>query len=180
MIDAKPQGCHRHPLRSVAWWLRFSVFFAVFIAFTGLGAEEVAFGVAAAIMASAISHRLHSLQMDRFSIGGLVRFVPYFVTISVRGGIDVARRAFLPSMPLEPGLVDYRLRVEAGEAAAVFFASVISLIPGTLCVEFGRSDKVVVHVVDLRSDFEAELRRLERRAAAVFGERIEGGGSGGR
>lgn len=172
-----------HPLKSLSsrsWWLRFIVFFAVFIAFTGLGVEEIAFGATAAAIASAISSRLDSLKMDQFSLRGLVYFIPYFVSISVRGGIDVAWRAFSPSMPLAPGFVEYELRVQPGEAAAVFFAAVISLIPGTLCVEFGSTDKVVVHVVDLRSDFEAELKRLERRSAAVFGEALSPRERGGR
>lgn len=163
-------------LRSLSWWLRFAVFFAVFIAFTGIGVEEAAFGVVAAAMASAISQRLGSIDMARFSPRGLIRFLPYFANVSVRGGIDVARRAFLPSMPLAPGVVDYELRVEPGEAAAVFFGAVISLIPGTLCVEIDRTNTVVVHVVDLGGDYGVELERLERRVAAVFGEPIDDGG----
>ncbi len=164
------------PMGSGNWWLRFVVFFTVFFAFTGVGLEELAFAFAAAAMASAISHRLHSLQLDRFRLAGLLRFVPYFVGVSVRGGIDVARRAFSPSLPLDPGFVEYKLRVEPAEGAAVFFGAVISLIPGTLCAEIGSSRRVVVHVVDLRSDFGAELERLERRVAAIFGEDLAEGG----
>ncbi len=101
------------------------------------------------------------------SLWGLVCFVPFFLWRSVSGGVDVARRAVHPRLPLSPGLYRHVWRLPAG-MPRVFMANVVSLLPGTLCVELG-SDELGIHMLDERGDFQAELDELERRVAAVFG-----------
>jgi multicomponent Na+:H+ antiporter subunit E len=38
-----------------------------------------------------------------WSLSGLVRFVPFFLWRSLYGGVDVARRALHPRLPISPG-----------------------------------------------------------------------------
>jgi multicomponent Na+:H+ antiporter subunit E len=91
----------------------------------------------------------------------------YFFQASVLGGVDVARRAFSPAMPLDTGLVRYRSSL-ATEPGLVCLTWMVSLMPGTASVDLD-GHRLTVHVVDRRSYGEADLRRLERRIAAVFG-----------
>lgn len=82
----------------------------------------------------AIRWRLHPM--------GLIRFIPFFLTQSLAGGLDVARRAFHPRLPLAPGFIDFPLSLPPG-SARLFFVGTVSLLPGTLSVrllESGGSD----------------------------------------
>jgi len=98
----------------------------------------------------------------------LLRFIPFFLRESVAGGVDVARRAFSPAMPLQPELKDFPLRLRS-EAAQVFFAWTVSLLPGTASVRLD-SQSLTIHVLDARQPAEAKLTLLEAHVAALFGE----------
>jgi multicomponent Na+:H+ antiporter subunit E len=102
------------------------------------------------------------------SPGGSLRFLPFFVIESFRGGIDVARRVLGPRLDVEPGLIDYRLRLTL-QPARVFFTNLVSLLPGTLSADLAGAS-VRIHVLDRRVDAVAELERLEQRVAALFRE----------
>lgn len=152
------------------WWWPFAVFVGLFLVWTGVGVGQLIFAVPSAAVVATIRYQMAQREGRRVRLVGLVQFIPYFLFISFRGGIDMARRSMMPSMPLEPGFVDYQLRIDPEGAAAVFFGATISLVPGTLCVEIGQAEHTLVHLVDTDAGFEDELQRLERRVAAVFGE----------
>ena len=145
----------------------------VFIAWTGFGLEALVFGIVAAVLATWIRRQTGSGTAARWSPKGVIEFVPYFLRVSLVGGIDVARRAWSPSMPLNPGFVVYPLRLEPDGPAAVFFAAVISLVPGTLCAELDGETSVVVHLLDRRASVEEELIHLEQKVARLFGTSID-------
>ena len=103
----------------------------------------------------------------RLRLPGLFRFVPWFLAESLRAGLDVAGRTLRRSPSLAPGFVDYPLSL-AVPAARTFFASAVSLLPGTLAIQL-RPDGLRVHVLDVRQDTQARLRPLEERVGAMFG-----------
>jgi multicomponent Na+:H+ antiporter subunit E len=105
-----------------------------------------------------------------WSVWGFVQFLPYFLWESFRGGIDVAGRVVGRRVDVDPGYHGYRLAL-AKPAARVFFLDVVSLLPGTLSADID-GDRLLVHMLDRRQDPSRELARLERRVAAVFGERL--------
>jgi multicomponent Na+:H+ antiporter subunit E len=92
--------------------------------------------------------------------------VAYFLWRALVGGVDVARRALSPALPIDGGLVEYESRLE-GETARVFFAWMVGLMPGTACVGL-ESSRLTVHVIDRRAYDAGDLRELEIRLAAVF------------
>jgi multicomponent Na+:H+ antiporter subunit E len=92
--------------------------------------------------------------------------VPFFLWESLRGGIDVALRAFRPRLPLSPAIIQYRLRLPPGPAP-VMMASLVSLMPGTLAMISGAWLRV--HVLDDGRDYQDDLQRLEEKVARVFG-----------
>jgi multicomponent Na+:H+ antiporter subunit E len=94
-------------------------------------------------------------------------FALFFIGMSVMGGIDVARRALDPRLPVAPVFFDYPMRLE-DEAARVFFSGAINLLPGTLSAELGPG-AVTVHALDRSLAGPEALRRLEEHVARLFG-----------
>lgn len=122
------------------------------------------FGAPLVLLTTAVSFVLapHSPR----SIPGLLRFVPFFIGHSLRGGIDVAWRALHPALPIAPILVDYRMRLSE-EQARVFMANSASLLPGTLSAKLD-GERLVVHVLDGHGRFREHLEALEQKVAALF------------
>jgi multicomponent Na+:H+ antiporter subunit E len=125
-------------------------------------------GAPAVIAAAWSRQRLSAADRPRLSVPGALRFLPYFVVESFKGGIDVALRVIGPRVRVDPGLVDYRLSLTR-PTARVFFADLVSLLPGTLSADL-RGNLVSIHALDRGIDPVPELRRLERRVAALFRE----------
>lgn len=97
----------------------------------------------------------------------LPRFLLAFLAGSLRGGVDVSRRVLSPSLPIDPGLATFRLRLPEG-APRVLLADVLSLLPGTVTVDLD-GDRLVVHGLDRGPSLEAGVRELEHRVADLFG-----------
>ena len=102
-----------------------------------------------------------------WSLPGIVRFVPFFLWRSLYGGVDVARRALHPRLPISPGLLDYRWRLPPG-LPRVFMANTVSMLPGTLSAELDK-EHLRVHVLDQTGAFASELAVIEARVARLFG-----------
>lgn len=103
----------------------------------------------------------------RFAWHEFARFVPVFLVRSLRGGMDVAWRAFHPHLPIYPELIEYPMRLPVG-VPRVFMVNTVSLLPGTLSAELA-GDRLAVHVLDSRHDFLSELQAVEQSAARIFG-----------
>lgn len=93
-------------------------------------------------------------------------FVPFFLWHSLKGGVDVAWRAFHPRMPITPELVEYPLRLPPG-LPRVVLVNTVSLLPGTLGAELA-GQVLKVHVLDRQAGFLAELEALEQRVGRMF------------
>ncbi len=91
----------------------------------------------------------------------LARHLAGFLAGSVRGGLDVARRAVAPAMPLSPGWVAVPLAQPPGARAAI--GGELSLMPGTLAAG-SRGEALLVHLVDTEAGFE---RAIPARAQAL-------------
>jgi multicomponent Na+:H+ antiporter subunit E len=92
---------------------------------------------------------------------GAVRFAGYFVRASLSGGLDVARRALDPRLPLRPGMVSVQLQ-RAGGASTELLTAALSLMPGTLSVRLD-DGRLTLHSLDVDSIGEPAVRELERR-----------------
>jgi multicomponent Na+:H+ antiporter subunit E len=104
----------------------------------------------------------------RFRARAFVSFAPYFLWQSVCGGADVAWRASRPSLPVQPGFLNFPLRLES-EPARVFFVWMVSLLPGTAVADWN-GNQATIHVLDCgNSRLESKLRDLEQRVAVLFG-----------
>lgn len=124
-------------------------------------------GIPCIAIAVAVSARSSCKRDMRLGLLELPRFGIYFIGQSVRGGIDVARRAFLPSLPISPALIDVPIRIPPGPAR-LFLANVTNLLPGTMTVAV-QADRLQVHVIDSRVDLASEIGDLEERVMALYG-----------
>lgn len=131
----------------------------------GVGLPTVA---AAALLAA----RLLPLPRSRPRPGPLLRFAGWFLVESVRGGVDVARRALSPSLPIDPDLLELTTTLPEG-AARVVLADAVSLLPGTVTIELD-GDRVLVHALDAAGT-ERGFREVEARLAALFPARAGAG-----
>lgn len=98
-------------------------------------------------------------------------FVPFFLWHSLKGGTDVAWRAFHPRMPLAPELIEYTLRLSPG-LPQVAMINITSLLPGTLSAEI-EGPVLKVHVLDSRGEFFARLKALEQRLGRMWGSAVD-------
>lgn len=119
-----------------------------------------------ALLAAGSSLRLLPPGGFRLRPLGVVRFVPFFLWGSLLGGLDVARRALSPTLPIAPGFITLPLRLHS-EAARVVFTWAVSLMPGTAGAELSEAG-LTVHLLDTSTFTEGALRRLEARVALLF------------
>jgi len=129
-------------------------------------------GVPTVLAAAWAVARLGTGAEVRLSMVGWLRFVPFFLWESLRGGIDVARRTLGRRVRVNPGFLRYQTWL-TDPAARVFLTNCVCLLPGTLAAEL-EGDRLTVHVLSTEMDSDAELRRLERAVARLFCEHLEG------
>lgn len=129
-------------------------------------------GSMAAAAAAWLSVRLMPPGAVRFNVAGLARLAVHFVRQSVVAGVDVARRAFHPRLPLQPGFMEHQLRLPAGPGRDAFTA-LTSLLPGTLPVCAPATGAVLYHCLDTRQPVARQLAADE----AVFSAALRTGAS---
>lgn len=133
---------------------------------TGGRKDSWLLGVPAILVAAFFSGRFQGARSGRYSLLGAFRFAGFFLKASLFSGFDVVRRAIMPRILLSPDLIDYRLSLST-DAARIFMADAVSLLPGTLSAGLDQ-DKLTVHVLDRNMPIQAELRALEKRVAAML------------
>ena len=139
--------------------LRWLGYLALWIALIGLDPLDLAVGGLTAAVATWASLRLLPPGSHPVRLVAVPGLVLRFLGQSVSAGIDVARRAFSPRMPLHPGFVQYSTGYPRG-ASRNGFASISSLLPGTLVV---RDDEqgLLYHCLDLDQPVAADLAAEE-------------------
>ena len=124
---------------------------------------DLAVGLLVAAAAAWASLRLLPADAGRVSFVALAARLPRFLWQSVLAGIDVARRAFDPRMPLRTGFVTYRTGFPRGPARNAF-ATITSLLPGT--VPAGDDDAgIEYHCLDTAQPVAEQLAAEEREYA---------------
>jgi multicomponent Na+:H+ antiporter subunit E len=157
----KHQTLYRYVLRATPlvffWWV-----------LTAGDPSSWVIGAPMIAVATFVSMRLLPTGLRPWRVTGLCRFVPIFLWLSVRGSIDVARRALHPRLPLAPCLLEYPLRL-SDTVARTFFVNTVSLLPGTLSADL-RPTHVTVHSLDGSGTVSEQLGALEALVADLFGE----------
>lgn len=96
----------------------------------------------------------------------LIRFIPFFLEQSLKGGWESALYAIHPGREVKPGVIRYQMLLPPG-SARLFFINVVSLLPGTVSAYLCR-DTIAIHVLDRQADNAEALRRCEMKVAQLF------------
>jgi multicomponent Na+:H+ antiporter subunit E len=143
----------RSILLLLLWWI-----------LSAAASESLWLGIPTAMIIALLS--LFVLPPSGFSLPGFIRFIPFFVLHSIRGGVDVGRRAFHPALPISPELIEYTVILPDG-LPRVFFSNIINLLPGTLSTGFD-GNVLRVHVLDHSGKHLEEIAVIESRIARIF------------
>jgi multicomponent Na+:H+ antiporter subunit E len=161
--EASPQldAPHRSAL------LRGAAFFILWLVLIqSLKLSDIAIGAGATAFATWASLRLLPSATGCLRFGRLLLLLPHFLLQSVRAGVDVARRALAPGLPLQPGVVRCPLGFGPGLARNTF-ATITSLLPGTVpCDEV--DGVLVYHCIDTDQPVVEQLWEEERRLARAL------------
>lgn len=130
------------------------------------GGESSSWWIGAPAILIAVISSIVLIPASTLSWYECFRFATYFFQRSLAGGIDVAKRALHPDLPIAPELVEYKLRLMPG-LPRVIMVNTVSLLPGTLVADLGETT-MKVHVLDGRQDFRSELEAVEEHVAQLF------------
>lgn len=127
---------------------------------------DLSCGLCAVMIATQTSLRLLPPAAGRVRFFALLLFAPHFLVQSLLAGIDVARRALHPRLPLRPGLVVYPVGFPPGMARNDF-AIVTSLLPGSIPID-ETADGLVYHCLDVTQPIAQQMADEERRLASAL------------
>lgn len=147
---------------------RFAAYLVLWNVLIGFSPVNFAVGVLSAACATWVSLELLPLTGRHISIPALLRLAVRLPLQSLIAGVDVARRALAPSLPLEPGFVTYSTGLASGPGRDAFCA-LTSLQPGTLPVCVERSGDLLIHCLDISQPVAAQLAAEESQLAQLIG-----------
>jgi len=98
----------------------------------------------------------------------LPKLVLFFVTQSIVGGLDTAKRAFSPSLNIKPSFIKYQMCFLTMGVNSHIFTNLVSLLPGSLIV-MQEPDGIIVHVLALHAASHSDLAKCERIVANLYG-----------
>jgi multicomponent Na+:H+ antiporter subunit E len=153
-------------LRAIALWRGAAFFLLWMLLLPSLKRADLVMGVLASLGATSVSLRLLPPSSGGLRFGRLLMQLPHFVWESVLAGVDVARRALHPGMPLRPGFVTCPLSFPPGFARNTF-ATITSLLPGSVAA--GEVEGVIVyHCLDTTSPVMEQIWKEERLLARAL------------
>jgi len=144
-------------------------FFVLWTTLTGRNSSDLAAGAVAASAATWASLSLVPPGTSRAQPAAFPRLALRFLCQSVIAGVDVARRALDPRLPLHPGFVIYPVRVPRGPARNMF-TTLMSLLPGTVPTGSDEKGGLLIHCLDVEQPVAAQLAVDEALFARVIGE----------
>jgi multicomponent Na+:H+ antiporter subunit E len=154
------------PLRAML--VRAAPLYLAWVAMAGTGPLDLAIGLPAAMLAAGASLSLLPSGLARPSPIGLARLALRFPGQSLAAGIDVARRAFDPRLPIRPGYVACPASLPAGLSRDAFLA-LMSLQPGSLPVAEQPDGVVLVHALDTGEPIAARFAAAEAQFKTAIG-----------
>jgi len=86
---------------------------------------------------------------------------------SAVAGIDAARRAFHPQLPMRPGFIVYTSQLPEGAPRSIFTV-LVSMQPGSVPIAADRNGDFAVHCLDNKQPIGTALAADEVRVARAF------------
>lgn len=155
--------------------LRVVVFSIIWVALSGASGDMLVYGIVAVIAATALSlglMRPGQPQPKRWParVWGTIVLAAWFLQQSIRGGIDVARRALTRRVDIAPEVVDVDVELPEGPAREVCYL-LMNLLPGSM-VQRVRTTELgtiaEVHTLSMDLNPEDQWQRLQDRVQQAF------------
>jgi multicomponent Na+:H+ antiporter subunit E len=154
---------------------RFALLFGLWLVLgAGTAPADLVVGLGAAALATAVSLRLLPPGGHGLRPLAMLRLAAAIIVGAARAGVDIARRAFDPALPIRPGEVAVPLALPPGPARDGF-RLLSSLQPGTLPIGEDAAGRLLIHALDTGQPVAAETRAAEALFAAATG-RVGGHG----
>lgn len=122
----------------------FGAFLLLWLVLSGGSQDQLPAGLLAAAASTVVSYRL--APPGRWRPARILALAPHFFWRSLVGGIDVARRALHPGMPLNSGWIRWPAHLPPG-TPQVLLGGELSLQPGTLSAGVDES-WLLIHTLD--------------------------------
>jgi multicomponent Na+:H+ antiporter subunit E len=151
---------------SAIW--RAAWFIGLWLVLAGAHLADLPAAAAAVILATWASLKLLQPGGASISIPAVIGLALNFFSQSVVAGVDVARRALDPRMPLRLGFVSYPIGFAPG-AARNIFTTLTSLLPGAVPVA-DRGRELVYHCLDLEQPIASQLAAAEAELSRTFAD----------
>lgn len=165
MASAEPDAKNRrNTLQAVV--LRAALFAMLWGLLSGTPLESWPYGLVTIGAALGLSFLILPVQQHWPITPRLPLLLPVAMRESLVGGLDVARRALLPSRPINPEMLEYRFRHGPG-LVSIMLGYLVTIFPGTMTVG-QQSDRLLVHVIDRDAPNAAKIARLEDVLHRVF------------
>ena len=147
--------------------------FGLWLVLTGAESGDLLIGAVTAAAATWTSVRLIPRGTVRATPAALPAIAVRLLGQSIVAGVDVARRALDPRLPIRPGFVSHPLRTPPGLIRDAFCA-LASLLPGTVPSGSDEDGVLLVHCLDVGQPVLAQLAEDEARLARALGGCVDG------
>jgi multicomponent Na+:H+ antiporter subunit E len=152
---------------AVRAFARAAGFLVLWLVLAGADPADLPAAAVAVVAATWTSLRLLPPGSWRLSPSALAKLTLRFAYQSVAAGVDVARRALDPRLPLRPGFVRYPVRFPPGPARNTF-TTLTSLLPGTVPAGAER-EHIIYHCLDVDQSVMSQLATEEAALARALG-----------
>jgi multicomponent Na+:H+ antiporter subunit E len=148
--------------------VRGAIYLGFWLLLAGTDLADLTTGFAAAAAATWASLRLLPPTRGRLRYPALARLALRFGQESIMGGVDVARRALHPRLPLRPGFLVYPVCLPLG-AARNAFCAMMSAMPGTLPAGMDEGGALLYHCLNVEQSVAAQLSLDEELLRQALG-----------
>ncbi|MBK5940505.1 DUF1576 domain-containing protein [Halochromatium roseum] len=169
LLSAPDLGALRRLLESSVGALTTGSGAAIGIGGSAQIAADLAIALIATAMATWISLWVLPPSSRPWHLRALMSLIGRFLVQSVVGGIDVARRAFDPRLPLRPGYIVFTTRLRRAHQRAIL-QTFASASPGAIAAGTDAEGRLVFHCLDTRTPVAAGLARDERLLLRLYRE----------
>ena len=99
-------------------------------------------------------------------------YLVVFLYELIKSNLDVARRVITPSLPINPGIVEVKTRLQS-KMGRMILANSITLTPGTLTIDIC-GDTLYIHWIDVKTEDTQEatekiVRKFEKYLEKIYG-----------
>jgi len=157
-------------------FVHFLLLFGIWLLLTwSLHWQDLLIGVVIALVADLLLGDIYPFNavkiLNPIRFFWLIVYATNFIAYVIKANFDVAYRVLNINMPIRPGIVKVRTRLET-EMARTFLANSITLTPGTLSVDM-IGDHLYVHWINIVSEdptkeTEIIVERFENLLERVF------------